>query len=64
MFNVKKKIVTFVIGFTMVLGLIPTINVQAAAITSSTQTTLSKQTMTAIANLDKAKKTIVIDPGH
>jgi len=64
MFNVKKKIVTFVMGFTMVLGLIPTINVQAATITSSTQTTLSKQTMTAIANLDKTKKTIVIDPGH
>ena len=46
----------------MVFGLSPRINVQAA--TSSTQTTLSNQAMTAIANLDKTKKTIVIDPGH
>jgi len=64
MFNIKKKIVTFVIGFTMFLGLIPTINVQAATITSSTQSTLSKQAITAIEKLDKTKKTIVIDPGH
>ncbi|AWK49602.1 N-acetylmuramoyl-L-alanine amidase [Clostridium beijerinckii] len=64
MFNIKKKIVTFVIGFTMVLGLIPTINVQAAIVTNSTQSTLSKQAITAISKLDKTKKTIVIDPGH
>ncbi len=64
MFSIKKKIVTFVIGVTMVLGLIPTINVQAATITSSTQSTLSKQAITAISKLDKTKKTIVIDPGH
>jgi len=64
MLNIKKKIVTFVIGFTMVFGLIPIINVQAATITSSTQSTLSKQAIAAISKLDKNKKTIVIDPGH
>ncbi|HEX9027367.1 MAG TPA: N-acetylmuramoyl-L-alanine amidase [Clostridium sp.] len=64
MLNIKKKIVTFVIGFTMVFGLIPIINVQAATITSSTQSTLSKQAIAAISKLDKTKKTIVIDPGH
>ena len=62
MFNIKRKAITFALGFTMVLGLIPTINVQAATIIA--QTTLSNQAMTAIANLDKTKKTIVIDPGH
>ena len=61
MFNLKKKIVTFVLGLTMVLGLIPTISVQAATVT---QTTVSNQAITAIAKLDKTKKTIVIDPGH
>lgn len=61
MFNIKKKIATCVLSLTMTLGLIPTIGVQAATLT---QTTLSNQAMTAIANLDKTKKTIVIDPGH
>lgn len=62
MFNIKKKIATFALGLTMVLGLTPGISVQAVSI--STQPILSNQVLTAIANLDKTKKTIVIDPGH
>lgn len=62
MFDIKKKVTTFALGLTMVFGLTPGISVQA--VTSSTQPILSYQVMTAIANLDKTKKTIVIDPGH
>jgi N-acetylmuramoyl-L-alanine amidase len=62
MFNIKKKVATLALGLTMVLGLTPGISVQAAD--SSTQLVLSNQVMTAIAKLDKTKKTIVIDPGH
>lgn len=61
MFKIKKKIVTCVLGFTMALGLIPTIGVQAA---TKTQSAISNQAIAAIAKLDKTKKTIVIDPGH
>jgi N-acetylmuramoyl-L-alanine amidase len=61
MFNIKRKLITFALGCAMVLSLMPTISVQAATIG---QTTISNQALTAIANLDKTKKTIVIDPGH
>lgn len=49
-------------GLIIGIGSIPTICVQAAD--STTQSTISNQALTAIANLDKNKKTIVIDPGH
>jgi N-acetylmuramoyl-L-alanine amidase len=62
MFDIKKKVATFALGLAMVLGLTPGISVQAVNI--STQPILSSQVLTAIANLDKTKKTIVIDPGH
>jgi N-acetylmuramoyl-L-alanine amidase len=61
LFNFKKKLVTFILVFAMVSSLIPIVRVQAVTLT---QNTLSNQAMTAIANLDKNKKTIVIDPGH
>lgn len=62
MFDIKKKVATFALSLTMVWGLTPGTSVQA--VTSSTQPILSSQVMIAIANLDKTKKTIVIDPGH
>lgn len=62
MFNIKKKVTTFALSLAMVLGLTPGISVQA--VTISTQPILSNQVLTAIANLDKTKKTIVVDPGH
>ncbi len=61
MFDLKKKMITFVFGLMVVFGLEITIGVQAATLT---QTTLSNQVKTAISNLDKNKKTIIIDPGH
>lgn len=61
MFNIKKKIITCVLGAVLTLGLIPTIDVQAA---TTTQSTISKQAIAAMAKLDKTKKTIIIDPGH
>ncbi len=62
MFNIKKKVATFALGLAMIFGLTPGISVQA--VTSSTQPILSSQVMTALAKLDKTKKTIVVDPGH
>lgn len=59
--NFKVKLITFVLGFAIVSSLAPAIRVQASTLT---QSTLSNQAMTAIANLDKKKKTIVVDPGH
>lgn len=61
MFKIKKKIVMCVLGFTMALGLVPTIGVQAA---TPTQSAISNQAIAAIAKLDKTRKTVVIDPGH
>lgn len=59
-FNIKKKIIPCVLEAILVLGLIPTIGVQAAI----TQSTISNQAIAAIAKLDRTKKTIIVDPGH
>lgn len=61
MFEIKKKVFACIMAVTMVIGLTPTIGVQAAA---GQPTTMSNQAIAAIAKLDKTKKTIVIDPGH
>lgn len=63
MFNIKKRIATCLFGLTLGIGLIPTIGVQAATVAAQSST-ISSQALTAIANLDKNKKTIVVDPGH
>lgn len=61
MVNIKKKIITCLLGAALTLGLIPTMGVQAA---STTQSNISSQAIAAIAKIDRTKKTIVIDPGH